>query len=99
MDNPLASLLGLGGGGATTLAALASLAGSQIADGRGGGGGGRRDSGRDHDRDGGGTVGLNMTSTHPSRIYFSYIVLSTSKPMYNISLSCPAETSLLFALT
>ena len=62
MDNPLASLLGLGGGGATTLAALASLAGSQIADGRGGGGGGRRDSGRDHDRDGGGTVGLNMTS-------------------------------------
>ena len=57
VDNPLASLLGLGGGGATTLAALASLAGSQIADGRGGGGGGRRDSGRDHDRDGGGTVG------------------------------------------
>ena len=58
VDNPLASLLGLGGGGATTLAALASLAGSQIADGRGGGGGGgRRDSGRDHDRDGGGTFG------------------------------------------
>ena len=40
-DNPLASLLGLGGG-ATTLAALATLAGSQIRD--------RRDSGRDHDR-------------------------------------------------
>ncbi len=39
-DNPLANLLGLGSGGASTLAALATLAGSQIRD--------RRDSGREH---------------------------------------------------
>merc|ERR1712045_393636 len=43
-DNPLASLLSLGGG-ASTLAAIASLAGSQIRD-------NRRNSDRDHDRGG-----------------------------------------------
>jgi len=46
-DNPLASLLSLGGG-ASTLAAIASLAGSQIRD-------NRRNSDRDHDRGGSST--------------------------------------------
>jgi poly(rC)-binding protein 2/3/4 len=46
VDNPLASLLGLGGG-ASTLAAIATLAGSQLRDRRGGsGGGGDRDDAR-----------------------------------------------------
>lgn len=52
-DNALASLLGLGNGAASsTLAALATLAGSQIRDQDGGGsrGSGRRGD-RDHDRD------------------------------------------------
>ena len=50
-ENPLAvaSLLSSLGGGAGTLAALATLAGSQMREGGGGGGGGR-DGSREHDR-------------------------------------------------
>ena len=52
-DNPLASLLGLGSG-ASTLAALATLAGSQIR-------GDRRESGRDHHDRGGSTQNYEMS--------------------------------------
>ena len=51
-DNPLASLLSLGGG-ASTLAAIASLAGSQIRD-------NRRNSDRDHDRGGSSSTSFEM---------------------------------------
>lgn len=51
-DNPLASLLSLGGG-ASTLAAIASLAGSQIRD-------NRRNSDRDHDRGGSGSTSFEI---------------------------------------
>jgi len=54
-DNPLASLLNLGGG-ASTLAAIASLAGSQIRDNR------RYNSDRDHDRGGSGSSSSSSTS-------------------------------------
>jgi len=60
-DNPLASLLGLGGHQASTLAAIATLAGSQIRE-----GGGRR-SDRD-DRGGGGGGGGGSTTTHEMAI-------------------------------
>ena len=54
-NNPLASLLNLGGGGASTLAAIASLAGSQIRD-------NRRDRDRE-DRSGGSGNGGGTAST------------------------------------
>jgi len=65
-ENPLASLLGLGGQ-ASTLAAIASLAGSQIREGRSGSGSG---SHRDRDDSGGrgGGGGGGSTTTHDMTI-------------------------------